>query len=130
MTIFSKIITGEIPCYKIAESDKLIAFLDIEPLVIGHVLVVPKPEVNKIFDVPDDHLAEMLVFAKPIAHAIEKAFDCKRCGISVIGLEVPHAHMHLVPINTANDLNFTRSKLTLSEAEMKVVQEKILSNLG
>ena len=129
MTIFSKIIAGEIPCYKIAESDKLIAFLDIEPLVIGHVLVVPKVEVNKIFDVPDDYLAEMLVFAKPIAHAIEKAFDCKRCGISVIGLEVPHAHMHLVPINAANDLNFTRSKLSLSAEEMKATQEKILANL-
>ena len=129
MTIFSKIIAGEIPCYKIAESDKLIAFLDIEPLVIGHVLVVPKVEVNKIFDVPDDYLAEMLVFAKPIAHAIEKAFDCKRCGISVIGLEVPHAHMHLVPINAANDLNFTRSKLDPSAEEMKATQEKILANL-
>jgi histidine triad (HIT) family protein len=130
MTIFSKIISGEIPSYKIAESDKLIAFLDIEPLVKGHVLVVPKVEVNKIFDVPDEYLAEMLVFAKPIAHAIEKAFDCKRCGISVIGLEVPHAHMHLVPINSANDLNFTRSKLKLTDEEMKAVHEKILANLG
>lgn len=126
MTIFSKIITGEIPCYKIAENEKLIAFLDIEPLVTGHVLVVPKLEVNKIFDVPDDYLAEMLVFAKPIAKAIEKAFDCKRCGISVIGLEVPHAHMHLVPINTANDLNFTSPKLNPTAEEMKAVQEKIM----
>lgn len=129
MTIFSKIITGEIPCYKIAENEKLIAFLDIEPLVEGHVLVVPKLEVNKIFDVPDDYLAEMLVFAKPIAKAIEKSFNCKRCGISVIGLEVPHAHMHLVPINTANDLNFTRPKLNPTAEEMKAVQEKIISNL-
>jgi histidine triad (HIT) family protein len=110
MTIFSKIINGEIPSYKIAESEKFIAFLDIEPLVTGHVLVVPKIEVDKIFDVPDDYLAAMLVFAKPIAQAIEKAFDCNRCGISVIGLEVPHAHMHLVPISSANDLNFTRPK--------------------
>ena len=110
MTIFSKIIKGEIPCNKIAESDKFIAFLDIEPIVTGHVLVVPKLEINKIFDVPDDYLAEMLVFAKPIAKAIEKVFDCKRCGISVIGIEVPHAHMHLVPINSASDLNFTRNK--------------------
>ena len=129
MTIFSKIIAGEIPCYKIAENNKLIAFLDIEPLVKGHVLVVPKLEINKIFDVPDDYLADLLVFAKPIAHAIEKSFDCRRCGISVIGLEVPHAHMHLVPINSANDLNFTRAKLSFSAEEMKAVQEKIISNL-
>ena len=129
MTIFSKIINGEIPAYKIAESEKFIAFLDIEPLVTGHVLVVPKTEVNKIFDVPDDYLAEMLVFAKPVAHAIEKAFDCKRCGISVIGLEVPHAHMHLVPINTANDLNFTRPKLEPSQEELKAAFEKITAHL-
>jgi histidine triad (HIT) family protein len=129
MTIFSKIITGEIPCHKIAESEKFIAFLDIEPLVKGHVLVVPKLEINKIFDVPDDYLAEMLVFAKPIAHAIEKAFDCKRCGISVIGLEVPHAHLHVVPINSANDLNFTLPKLTTTDAELKEVQERILSKM-
>ncbi len=125
MTIFSKIINGDIPAYKIAESDKFIAFLDIEPLVTGHVLVVPKIEVNKIFDVPDDYLGEMLVFAKPIAHAIEKIFDCKRCGISVIGLEVPHAHMHLVPINSANDLNFTRPKIKATQDELKAVQEKL-----
>ena len=129
MTIFSKIIAGEIPSFKIAESDKFLAFLDIEPLVKGHVLVVPKIEVNKIFDVPDDYLSEMLVFARPIAHAIERAFDCKRCGISVIGLEVPHAHMHLVPINSASDLNFTRSKLNVTKEDLKEVQEKILSEM-
>jgi len=129
MTIFSRIIAGEIPSYKIAESEKFIAFLDIEPLVKGHVLVVPKIEVDKIFDVPDDYLAEMLVFAKPIAHAIEKAFNCRRCGISVVGLEVPHAHMHLIPINSSNDLNFTRSKLKCSSEELKSVQEKLLAQL-
>ena len=129
MTIFSKIIAGEIPSLKIAESDKFLAFLDIEPLVKGHVLVVPKVEVNKIFDVPDDYLAEMLVFAKPIAHAIEKAFNCKRCGISVIGLEVPHAHMHLVPINSASDLNFTRPKLSPTNEDLKEVQQKILAEI-
>ena len=129
MTIFSKIINGEIPAYKIAESDKFIAFLDIEPLVTGHVLVVPKVEVNKIFDVPDDYLAAMLVFAKPVAHAIEKIFDCKRCGISVIGLEVPHAHMHLVPINSADDLNFTRTKLNPAQEELKAVYEKLKAAL-
>ncbi len=129
MTVFTKIINGDIPCHKIAETEKFIAFLDIEPLVTGHVLVVPKIEVNKIFDVPDEYLAEMLVFAKPIAHAIEKAFDCKRCGISVIGLEVPHAHMHLIPINSSNDLNFTRAKLSPSQDELKVVRDKILAHL-
>ena len=103
--------------------------MDIEPLVMGHVLVVPKTEVDKIFDVPDDYLAEMLVFAKPIAHAIEKAFNCNRCGISVIGLEVPHAHMHLIPINSSADLNFTRPKLKCSAEDLKMAQEKIRANL-
>lgn len=129
MSVFTKIINGEIPCHKIAENEMFIAFLDIEPLVTGHVLVVPKIEVNKIFDVPDDYLAGMLVFAKPIALAIEKAFNCKRCGISVIGLEVPHAHMHLIPINSPNDLNFTRPKLNPSQEELKKTQEKILEYL-
>ena len=128
-SIFSKVIAGEIPSYKIAENDTFYAFLDIFPLVKGHVLVVPKQEVNKIFDVEDNILAEWMVFAKPIAKAIEQVFDCNRCGISVIGLEVPHAHMHLVPINTADDLNFTRPKLKLSEAELKDAQEKILAHL-
>ena len=99
-------------------------------MVIGHVLVVPKVEVDKISEVPDDYLAAMLVFAKPIAHAIEKVFDCKRCGISVIGLEVPHAHMHLVPINSANDLNFTRAKLNPTQEELKAVHEKLKTALS
>ena len=129
MTVFTKIINGQLPVYKIAKNEKFIAFLDIEPLVTGHVLVVPKIEVDKIFDVPDEYLAEMLVFAKPVAHAIEKSFNCKRCGVSVVGLEVPHTHMHLVPINTANDLNFTKPKLNPSQAELKNAQEKILANL-
>lgn len=129
MTIFSKIINGEIPSYKIAENEKFIAFLDIQPMVMGHTLVVPKTEVDKLFDVPDDYLAAMLIFAKPIAHAIEKAFDCNRCGISVIGLEVPHAHMHLVPINSADDLNFMRPKLKATPDDLKLVQEKIKANI-
>ena len=99
MTIFSKIISGEIPCYKIAENEKFFAFLDIFPLVKGHVLVVPKIETNQFFDLSADYLAEILLFSRPIAKAIERAFDCNRCGISVVGLEVPHAHLHLVPIN-------------------------------
>jgi len=129
MTIFSKIIAGEIPSYKIAENDKFFAFLDIFPLVEGHVLVVPKLEVDKFFDVPDAYLAEILLFAKPIAHAIESSFPCNRCGISVVGLEVPHAHLHLLPINNADDLNFTRGKLKLSPEQLKAIQEKIVAKL-
>lgn len=129
MTIFSKIIAGEIPSYKIAENDKFFAFLDIFPLAAGHTLIVPKLEIDKFFDVPDNYLSEMLVFAKPIAHAIEKAFDCNRCGISVVGLEVPHAHLHLVPINNSDDLNFTRPKLKITPEALKKVQESILANL-
>ena len=129
MSIFSKIISGEIPSFKIAENENFIAFLDISPLVKGHVLVVPKTEVDKLFDLPDSLLSEMLVFAKPIAKAIERSFNCRRCGISVVGLEVPHAHMHLVPINSANDLNFTKAKLNPSKEELEVVQNKIKSNL-
>ena len=129
MTIFSKIIAGEIPSYKIAENEKFFAFLDIFPLREGHVLVVPKTEVDKFFDLPDEFLSEMLLFAKPIAKAIERSFNCNRCGIEVVGLEVPHAHMHLIPINSANDLNFTKEKLKLTPEEMKKVQERILRNL-
>ena len=129
MTIFSKIIAGEIPSYKIAENEKFFAFLDIFPLRKGHVLVVPKTETDKFFDLPDEYLSEMLLFAKPIAKAIERSFNCNRCGIEVVGLEVPHAHMHLIPINSANDLNFTKEKLKLTSDEMKKVQETILSNL-
>ena len=129
MTIFSKIIAGQIPSYKIAENEKFFAFLDIFPLVEGHVLVVPKIEVDKIFDVPDEYLSEMLVFAKPIAKAIEQSFPCDRCGISVIGLEVPHAHMHLIPINSMDDLNFTRGKIKVSEERLKAAQQKIISKL-
>jgi histidine triad (HIT) family protein len=129
MTIFSKIIKGEIPCYKIKENENFLAFLDVFPLVKGHVLVVPKIEVDKMFDLPDNYLQEILLFAKPIAAAIEKSFDCRRCGISVIGLEVPHAHMHLVPMNSADDLNFTREKLKVAEEEMKEIQGRILENL-
>ena len=129
MTIFSKIIAGEIPSYKIAENEKFFAFLDIFPLREGHVLVVPKTEIDKFFDLPDEFLSEMLLFAKPIAKAIERSFNCNRCGIEVVGLEVPHAHMHLIPINSANDLNFTKDKLKMTPEQMKKVQEKIVSNL-
>jgi histidine triad (HIT) family protein len=129
MTLFSKIIAGEIPSYKILENEKFFSFLDIYPLVEGHVLVVPKIEVDKIFDVPDDYLSQILTFSKPIAKSIEKAFDCNRCGISVIGIEIPHAHVHLIPINDADDLNFTRGKIKLSPAELRAVQQKVIQNL-
>jgi histidine triad (HIT) family protein len=119
MSIFTKIISGDIPSYKIAENDLFYAFLDIAPLVPGHTLIVPKTETDKFFDLDNKYLAEMLVFARPIAKAIEQAFDCNRCGLSVVGLEVPHAHLHLVPINKADDLNFTKPKLKLSADEMK-----------
>lgn len=129
MTIFTKIIQGEIPSYKIAENNKFFAFLDIYPLVEGHVLVIPKIETDKFFDLENDYLQEMLVFAKPIAKAIEAAFNCNRCGLAVIGLEVPHAHIHLAPINQSDDLNFTKPKLTLSAKHLAATQQKILSFL-
>jgi histidine triad (HIT) family protein len=128
-TIFTKIINGEIPCYKIKEDNKFFAFLDIFPMVAGHVLIVPKKEIDKFFDVDEDILRDWLLFAKPIAKAIEKAFPCDRCGMSVVGLEVPHAHMHLVPINSSDDLNFTRAKLKLTEDQMKEIQQRILKEL-
>lgn len=129
MTLFSRIISGEIPGYKIAENEKFFAFLDVFPLREGHVLVIPKTEVDNLFDLDDSYLSDMLVFAKPIAKAIEKAFNCNRCGISVIGLEVPHAHIHLVPINSSNDLNFTQPKPKAADEDLKAVQEKILAHL-
>jgi histidine triad (HIT) family protein len=129
MTIFSKIIADEIPSYKIAENDKFYAFLDIFPLREGHVLVVPKIETDKFFDLPAAYLSELLVFAQPIAKAIEKSFDCNRCGLSVVGLEVPHAHLHLIPINSANDLNFHQPKMKLTEEQFKEIQKKIMGNM-
>lgn len=129
MSIFTKIISGEIPSYKIIEDEKFFSFLDIFPLVKGHVLVVPKIEIDKFFDLPADYLRAMLLFAKPIARSIERSFDCRRCGISVVGLEVPHAHMHLLPINSANDLNFTQPKLKISKEELLECQQRIISNL-
>ena len=125
MSIFSKIIAGEIPSYKIAESDRFFAFLDIFPLAEGHTLVVPKKETDKIFDVDDADLAELLLFAKPIAKAIEKSFPCNRCGISVVGLEVPHAHIHLIPLNEMDDMNFNRKKLTLSPEELTSIADEL-----
>ena len=129
-TIFSRIIAGEIPSFKIAENDQFYAFLDVFPLVAGHTLVVPKHETDKLFDLDEKDLGAVLQFAQPIAKAIEKAFPCQRCGMAVIGLEVPHAHVHLVPIDTADDLNFTRPKLKPSQDELKDAQQKIIQALN
>ena len=128
-TIFSKIINGEIPCYKIAENDKFFAFLDISPLAKGHTLVVLKIEVDYIFDLEDSLLAEMMVFSKKIAKAIEKSIKCQRIGIAVIGLEVPHCHIHLCPINGLGDLDFKKEKLSLSQEEFQTIAASIASNL-
>ena len=124
-TLFSRIVSGEIPCHKIAENEKFLAFLDISPLREGHTLVIPKEEVNYIFDLDDLLLTEILLFCQPIAKKIEKVIPCKRIGVSVIGLEVPHAHIHLVPIDSADDLNFTRGKLQLSQERLREIAEKI-----
>jgi histidine triad (HIT) family protein len=129
MTIFSKIIAGEIHSYKIAENEYFYAFLDIFPLQYGHTLVVPKIEVDKIFDVPDAYLNGLLVFAKPIAKAIEKAFPCNRVNIVTIGLEVPHAHVHLIPINKTSDMDFSQPKLKLSPDELKAIQQNIIAKM-
>lgn len=128
-TIFSRIIAGEIPCYKVAENDKFFAFLDINPLVKGHTLVVPKQEVDYIFDLSDEDLAAMHVFAKQIALAIQKAFPCKKVGEAVIGLEVPHAHIHLIPIQKESDMLFSNPKLKLSEEEFKTIAQAISSSI-
>lgn len=124
-SIFTRIINREIPGYIVAEDERFIAFLDINPLVVGHTLVVPKKEVDYIFDLDDALLAAMNVFAKKVAQAIKKAVPCKRIGVAVIGLEVPHTHIHLVPMNTADDLNFTRPKLTPAKEELASAAEKI-----
>ena len=124
-TIFSRIINGEIPCYKIAENDKFFAFLDINPVQKGHTLVVPKNEVDYIFDIEDNDLAEMMVFAKQIAVRIKEVIPCTKVGVAVIGLEVPHAHIHLVPMQNEGDLDFRRPKLQLAKEEFEEIQKKI-----
>jgi histidine triad (HIT) family protein len=128
-SIFTRIINGEIPCYKIAEDENYFAFLDINPLAKGHTLVVPKKEVDYMFDVDDATLAGMMIFAKKIARAIDKAIPCKRVGVAVLGLEVPHAHIHLVPINGGFDIEFSKPKLKLTPEEFKEVAAKIIACL-
>ncbi|HEU5292590.1 MAG TPA: HIT family protein [Cyclobacteriaceae bacterium] len=124
-SIFTRIINREIPGHVVAEDERYIAFLDITPLVAGHTLVVPKKEVDFIFDLDDHTLSGLTVFAKKVAHAIKKAVPCKRIGVAVIGLEVPHTHIHLVPMNTMGDINFTKAKLNPSKEELAAVAEKI-----
>jgi histidine triad (HIT) family protein len=124
-SIFSRIINGEIPCYKITENEDFFAFLDINPLTRGHTLVVPKQEIDYLFDINDDMISGMVVFAKKIALAIGKAVPCKRVGVAILGLEVPHAHIHLIPINDLGDINFARPKLKLEPAEFKSIAEHI-----
>lgn len=129
MTIFSRIIAGEIPCFKIAEDENYFAFLDINPLTAGHTLIVPKIEEDYIFRLDDETIGKMMIFAKKVALAIEKSVSCVRVGVAVIGLEVPHAHIHLIPINKESDMNFHHPKLELSNQEMSVIAQKIIDNL-
>lgn len=125
MTIFSRIVAGEIPCYKIAENDNFLAFLDINPLAVGHTLVIPKKEVDYIFDIDDVLYTGLMLFAKQVATAVEKAIPCQRIGVAVIGLEVPHAHVHLIPLKHVSDINFSRPKLQLGAEELQATAEKI-----
>lgn len=124
-TIFSKILAGEIPCYKIAENEQFLSFLDVSPVATGHALVIPKTEVDYIFDMEDDHLAEMHVFAKKVAKALKTVVPCKKIGVAVVGLEVPHAHIHLIPMNTIGDMNFTGERIKLSQEEFEKLASAI-----
>ena len=126
-SLFSKIVAGEIPCHKVAENDQFLAFLDIQPIRKGHVLVIPKVEVDYIFDLDDALLGEMMVFSKSVAKKIMQAFPCKKIGITVIGLEVPHAHIHLVPMNQLSDMNFAQEKLKLSHEELATIAQSIVA---
>ena len=128
-TIFSRIVKGEIPCYKIAEDERFFAFMDINPVAIGHTLVIPKREDDYIFNLDDDEIGAMMVFAKKIAKALEKAVTCKRIGVAVIGLEVPHAHIHLIPISQEGDMDFNKEHVHMSEEEFREVQKRIVEQL-
>lgn len=128
-SIFTRIVNGEIPCYKVAENADYLAFLDINPLSKGHTLVIPKNEIDYIFDLDDDLFTGLHLFAKKVAKAIDRSVECKRVGIAVLGLEVPHAHIHLVPLNNIGDLNFANPKLELTSEELKAIAEKIAGNV-
>lgn len=129
-SIFTRIIKGEIPCYKIAENDKFFAFLDINPLQAGHTLVIPKEETDVFFDLSEELLSDIMVFSKPIAKAIKDFTNCNRVGVSVIGLEVPHAHVHLIPINGMNDMNFANTKRQFSAEEFEKIAKEIRQRIG
>ena len=126
-TIFSRIVSKEIPCFSVHENDEFLAFLDVNPLVKGHTLVIPKIEVDYIFDLDDSVLQRMIVFSKDVARKLKDTFPCKKIGVSVVGLEVPHAHIHLIPINSIDDMNFSRDKLKLSQDQLKEIHQEILS---
>lgn len=128
-SIFTKIVNGEIPCYKVAEDENFLAFLDVSPLALGHTLVIPKKEIDYIFDLDSEQYRSLWTFAQTVAKALGKAVPCKRVGVAVIGLEVPHAHIHLVPMNTVNDINFAQPKISPTQAELSDVAEKIKSKL-
>ena len=130
MSIFSKIISGEIPAHKVAETSDFLAFLDINPLVEGHVLVIPKKEVDYIFDIDDETYAGLMIFSKIVAEGVKKAIPCKKVGVSVIGLEVPHAHVHLIPMNAVSDMNFSREKLNPSTEQLAETARKIKAALS
>ena len=127
-SIFTKIIKGEIPCYKIAEDDRFIAFLDVFPIKKGHTLVVPKAQIDYLFDLDDSLLSDLMIFAKKVAQKMQSAISCERIGIAVIGLEVPHAHIHLVPLDTVGDIDFSQPKLQLSAMEMTEIADSIRIN--
>lgn len=129
-TIFSRIISGDIPSYKIAEDERFFAFLDINPIVKGHTLVIPKVETDQLFDLPQELLSGILPFSQPIAQALKDVFQVNRCGLTVMGLEVPHAHLHLLPINSEKDMNFSNPKLRLSKEEFLEIQSRILAQLN
>lgn len=128
-TIFSRIVKGEIPCYKIAEDERFFAFMDINPVAVGHTLVIPKREDDYIFNLDDEEIGAMMVFAKKVAKAIEKAVPCKRIGVAVIGLEVPHAHIHLIPITQEGDMDFKKEHVHMSDEEFREVQKRIVEHL-
>jgi len=128
-TIFSKIVAGEIPCYKVMEDDRFLAFLDVFPLVKGHTLVIPKKEIDYIFDMDAQHLSDFHLFAQKVAILLKSAIPCKKIGMSVIGLEVPHAHIHLIPMNHVSDMNFSAPKMSFTKEEMQATLDEILAKL-